>query len=164
MLSDFWGAKNISEKWSEFYRQKCRAGVRTKLLFWEQSMVRRISHLTHFERFLRPLRIPSTQVHFSIFPPRTCTHKQGVQPGGKIRSSSGPRCHKTVWGVLHPSKLDYFRQRNFHSISLQRLGRVRWSNTNCRAKFEKLLLTNLGWLRRKPKSAWMAYGRTDRID
>jgi hypothetical protein len=33
MFSDFWRAKYISEKWSEFYRQKCRAGVRTKLLF-----------------------------------------------------------------------------------------------------------------------------------
>jgi hypothetical protein len=33
MFSDFRGAKYSFEKWSEFYRQKCRAGVRTKLLF-----------------------------------------------------------------------------------------------------------------------------------
>ena len=33
IFSDFRGVENISEKWSEFYRQKCRAGVRTKLLF-----------------------------------------------------------------------------------------------------------------------------------
>ena len=30
---DFWCKENVSEKRSEFYRQKCRAGVRTKLLF-----------------------------------------------------------------------------------------------------------------------------------
>ena len=33
IISEFWRPKNISEKWSEFYRQKCRAGVRTRLLF-----------------------------------------------------------------------------------------------------------------------------------
>ena len=33
IISETRWSKNISEKWSEFYRQKCRAGVRTKLLF-----------------------------------------------------------------------------------------------------------------------------------
>ena len=32
-ISETREVKKISEKWSEFYRQKCRAGVRTKLLF-----------------------------------------------------------------------------------------------------------------------------------
>ena len=41
IISDFWRPKNISEKWSEFYRQKCRAGVRTKLLF----LVSVVNHL-----------------------------------------------------------------------------------------------------------------------
>ena len=33
IFSDFWWAENIFKKWSEIYRLKCRAGVRTKLLF-----------------------------------------------------------------------------------------------------------------------------------
>ena len=32
IISETRGAKTDSEKWSEFYRQKCRAGVRTRLL------------------------------------------------------------------------------------------------------------------------------------
>ena len=33
IISETREVKTISEKWSDFYRQKCRAGVRTKLLF-----------------------------------------------------------------------------------------------------------------------------------
>jgi len=33
IISETRGVKTDSEKWSQFYRQKCRAGVRTKLLF-----------------------------------------------------------------------------------------------------------------------------------
>jgi len=36
IISETWWWRNISEKWSEFYRQKCRAGVRTKLLWMKQ--------------------------------------------------------------------------------------------------------------------------------
>ena len=50
IFSDFWRPKNISEKRSEFYRQKCRAGVRTKLLF----LVVIISHLQMGSRKTKP--------------------------------------------------------------------------------------------------------------
>ena len=46
IISETREVKTISEKWSDFYRQKCRAGVRTKLLF----LVTRLSISRGFPR------------------------------------------------------------------------------------------------------------------